>query len=118
MLRDIFYKCGIIDKDGNMYVDKDCEPDTYKYCYGTPSVATERGLEIVKDGKASTPNGTRPLLLSCVVHVYYTEWFDMQYGLAFHFRVNFSEPVKNCEKRVKYQTTVLHIKSLSRIFKL
>ena len=56
MLRDIFHKCGVIDRDGNIYESPGCEPKVYKYCYGTELAAIERGLEL-KDKKKRKPKG-------------------------------------------------------------
>ena len=54
MLRDIFHKCGIVDKEGNVYEGPDSDTKVYKYCYGTGTVAVERGLER-KTKKAPAP---------------------------------------------------------------
>ena len=51
MLRDIFHKCGIIDRDGNIYEGPDCDTEEYKYCYGSEMAAKERGLECKSDKK-------------------------------------------------------------------
>lgn len=52
MLRDIFHKCGIIDRDGNIYEGPDCDTEEYKYCYGSEMAAIERGLERKSDKKS------------------------------------------------------------------
>lgn len=54
MLRDVFHKCGIVDKEGNLYEGPDSDTAVYKYCYGTETAALERGLER-KSGKAAVP---------------------------------------------------------------
>ena len=56
MLRDIFLKCGIIDRDGNVYEGEYSETAVYKYCYGTEIAAIERGLEL-QDEKKPQPEG-------------------------------------------------------------
>ena len=58
MLRDIFLKCGIIDRDGNIYEGPDSDTRIYKYCYGTEVAAIERGLER-QDKKKPEPKGTK-----------------------------------------------------------
>lgn len=56
MLRDIFLKCGIIDRNGNLYEGPDCDTDIYQYCYGTEIAALERGLKR-QDEKKTEPKG-------------------------------------------------------------
>ena len=56
LLRDIFHKCGVIDRHGNIYEGPDCDAKVYQYCYGTELAAIERGLER-KDEKKPEPKG-------------------------------------------------------------
>ncbi|XP_028399283.1 uncharacterized protein LOC114522739 [Dendronephthya gigantea] len=56
MLRDIFLKCGIIDRDGNVYEAEFTDTSVFKYCYGTEMAATERCLER-QDEKKPQPKG-------------------------------------------------------------
>jgi hypothetical protein len=58
MLRDIFHKCGVIDRHGNIYEGPGCDTEVYKYCYGTELAAKERGLER-KDEKKPEPEGRK-----------------------------------------------------------
>ncbi|XP_028398947.1 uncharacterized protein LOC114522461 isoform X2 [Dendronephthya gigantea] len=56
MLRDIFLRCGIIDRDGNVYEAEYTDTSVFKYCYGTEMAATERSLKR-QDEKKPQPKG-------------------------------------------------------------